>query len=110
MEKTEQIDVGTIEDPKVLMISVGLEPHIYEALVNLLKEYIDTFTWSYEDLLGLDPELVEHRLILHPDAKTVKQKLKRLHLQVAFQVKMKLTSSTKQSSLELLFILNGLPI
>lgn len=71
-EKTEQIDVDTPEDSKILLISTGLEPDIRKALISLLKEYMNAFAWSYEDMPGLDPDLVEHCLVLHPDAKPVK--------------------------------------
>lgn len=56
-------------------------------MVTLFKEYQDVFAWFYEDMPWLDPNLVEHRLVLHPDAKPVKQKLRRLHPQLAMQVK-----------------------
>lgn len=86
-EKTIQVGTGTPEDPKILLISADLDHGVREALVSLLKGYTDAFTWSYEDMSGLDPELVEHRLVLHLDAKLVKQKLRRMHPQVVLQVK-----------------------
>lgn len=58
---------------------------------------------------GLDLGLVERHLVLHPDAKIVKQKLRKLHPKLHFKLKMKLTNSIKQGSSELLSILNGLP-
>lgn len=56
-------------------------------MVALLKEYKDVFAWTYEDMPGLDPELVEHHLVLYPEATPVKQKLWRLHLNIALQVR-----------------------
>ena len=38
-------------------------------------------------MIGLDPTLVEHRLVLNPRAKTLKQRLRRLHPRLALQVK-----------------------
>ena len=40
-----------------------------------------------EDMPGLDPALVEHRLPIKPRAKAIKQKLRRLHLKMTLQVK-----------------------
>ncbi|RVW82137.1 hypothetical protein CK203_052459 [Vitis vinifera] len=37
------------------------------------------FGTSYEDMLGLDPSIVQHRLSLLPHTRPVKQKLRRLH-------------------------------
>ena len=50
-----------------------------DSLLNLLRSYLDVFTWSYEDMLGLDPSIVQHHLPLVPHARPVKQKLRRLH-------------------------------
>ena len=38
-------------------------------------------------MTGLYPPLVEHRLVLNPEAKMVKQRLRRLHPRLALQVK-----------------------
>ncbi|RVW82222.1 hypothetical protein CK203_050770 [Vitis vinifera] len=46
---------------------------------SLLRSYLDVFAWSYEDMPGLDPSIVQHRLPLLPHARPVKQKLRRLH-------------------------------
>lgn len=35
---------------------------------------VDVFAWSYKDMPGLDPSLVEHRYVFQPDAKPVKLK------------------------------------
>ena len=45
------------------------------------------FTWSYEEMFGLDPSLVEHGIVLNPRVKIVKQRLRRLHPRPTHQVK-----------------------
>ena len=40
---------------------------------------MDVFTWSYEDMVGLDSSIVQHHLPILPQARPVKQKLSRLH-------------------------------
>ena len=32
------------------------------SLAQLLRSYLDVFAWSYEDMLGLDPSIVQHHL------------------------------------------------
>ena len=44
-----------------------------EELVVLVREYIDIFTWNYEDMPGLDSQVAVYRLNIKPDAKPVKQ-------------------------------------
>ena len=56
-------------------------------LIHLLKSYLDVFAWSYEDMSGLDPSTVQHHLPILPHAKSIKQKLRRLHPHWSLQVK-----------------------
>ena len=44
-----------------------------EDLLALIQDYIDVFTWSYEDKHGLDLQVATHRLNIKPYAKPVKQ-------------------------------------
>jgi len=38
-------------------IFISLSPSEKEDLIRLIQEYIDVFTWNYEDMLGLDPQV-----------------------------------------------------
>ena len=49
------------------------EISIYTAL---FKEFRDVFAWSYEEMPGIDPSIVEHEIQTYPDAKLVRQKLR----------------------------------
>ena len=42
--------------------------------------------WSYEDMLGIDPEIVQHRIPLDPEARPVKQKLRRIRPNWALKI------------------------
>ena len=56
-------------------------------MIELLKEYVDVFAWSYRDMPGLDTDIVVHRLPLKPECPPVKQKLKRTHPDMALKIK-----------------------
>ena len=71
-EPTKEINLGTKNDPRTVIISMNLNPEEESALIQVLKEYKDTFTWTYEDMPIFDPTLVEHRLLIKPGAKVVK--------------------------------------
>src|SRR5262249_20043033 len=86
-EPTKEINLGTEEDPRVILVSANLSQEEEAAIVEVLWEYKDSFAWTYEDMPGLDPELVEHHLPLKPGAKPVKQKLRRYHPRTALQIK-----------------------
>ncbi|KAK0570777.1 hypothetical protein LWI29_006363 [Acer saccharum] len=47
---------------------------IRKQLVEFLRERRNSFTWSHEDMIGIDPEVMVHRLQVDPDHQPVKQK------------------------------------
>ena len=57
---TELIDFGTPDQPREIRIGSSLSPSKRSRLIDLLKSYLDVFTWSYEDMPGLDPSIVQH--------------------------------------------------
>ncbi|XP_050890237.1 uncharacterized protein LOC127095610, partial [Lathyrus oleraceus] len=52
----------------------------------LLHEYVDVFAWSYQDMPGLDTDIVVHKLPLQPDCPPVKQKLRRARPDMALKI------------------------
>ena len=76
-EEVEIINIGTAKEIKQVRISAKLPPQAREEFIAFLTEYADVFAWSYDDMVGLDVEIVVHTLPLDPDVKPVKQKLRR---------------------------------
>ena len=70
-----------------MRIGTTLSADERDSLLRLLKSYLDVFEWSYEDMPGLDPSIVQHHLSLVPHARPVKKKLRRLHPLWSLQVK-----------------------
>jgi hypothetical protein len=75
-EKIELVNLGSEDDVKEVKIGSRLCPDVKKGLIDLLREYSDVFSWSYQDMPGLDSEIVEHRLPLKPECPSVKQKLR----------------------------------
>jgi hypothetical protein len=86
-ETIEIINLGSEEDRKEIKIGALLEATVKERIIELLREFVDVFAWSYRDMPGLDPEIVVHRLPLKPECPPVKQKLRRTHPDMAFKIK-----------------------
>ena len=84
---TELIDFGVPDQPKEIRIGSSLSPDERSGLIDLLRSYFDVFTWSYEDMPGLDPTIFQHHLPILLHARPVKQKLRRLHPRWSLQVK-----------------------
>jgi hypothetical protein len=64
----EEITIGATCFPKEIMT--------YKAL---FQEYQDISSWSYTDILDLDPSIIEHRIDTWPDIALVHQKQRPLH-------------------------------
>ena len=73
------IDFGAPNQPREIRIGSSLSLDERSRLIDLLRSYLDVFAWSYEDMPGLDPTIVQHHLLILPHARPVKQKLRRLH-------------------------------
>ena len=67
---------------KLVFISSQLTVQEKEQLVTLLKEYMNVFAWTYDEMLGLDPGLVVHALNMDPGVKPVIQSARVFHTDV----------------------------
>lgn len=55
-EELEEVNLGAEPgNPKPIFISNQLSAQEREQLVELLKKYMDVFTWTYDEMPGLDP-------------------------------------------------------
>ena len=71
-EVTEAINLGTKEERREVKIRATLSPATRKELTDLLREYNDVFTWSYQDMPGLDTNIVVHHLQLREACASVK--------------------------------------
>jgi hypothetical protein len=71
---TFMIDISRILG-KVENVYIGVDCSSKEIMIytKILKELFDVFTWSYEEIPGIDPLIVEHDIKTYPDAKHVRQ-------------------------------------
>ena len=66
------INLETEEERREVKIWTTLSPTIREKLIDLLREYSDVFAWSYQDMSGLDTNIVVHRLPLREECAPIK--------------------------------------
>ena len=86
-EPLETVNLGSEEERKEVKIGALLSSAVKESLIELLKEFPDVFAWSYQDMPGLDTNIVEHHLPLKPECPPVKQRLRRTHPDMAIKIK-----------------------
>ncbi|KAM1464572.1 hypothetical protein ACFXTO_044204 [Malus domestica] len=58
----------------MVKIDTTLSPPIRLALISFLQENTEVFAWSYEDIPGISPDIICHRLSIDPKTKLVIQK------------------------------------
>jgi hypothetical protein len=50
--------------------------HTYKPL---FQEFCEVFSWSYEEILGIDVDIVVHEIKTYPNVKPIRQRLRPLH-------------------------------
>ena len=76
IEETEVVNLADEgENEKPVKIGVNFPKDMKHKLIALLKEFKEIFAWSYQDMLGLDTEIVMHRILVKPECPLVWQAL-----------------------------------
>ena len=86
-EITKAINLGTEEERKEVKIETILSLATRKELIDLLQEYNDVFTWSYQDMPGLDTDIVVHCFSLKEECAPVKQKLRKVKPEMLLKIK-----------------------
>ena len=74
MEALETVELAEGEANKTTKIGMTLSPEMRTRLIQFLKENLDVFVWSYEDMLGIAPEVIQHKLNVNQKRKPVQQR------------------------------------
>ena len=86
-ELVEVVNLGTDENIKEIKIKAGLENSVKDILIQMLRDYIKIFAWSYEDMPCLDIDIVVHRLPTKEGFLPVKQKVRCMRLEMSEKIK-----------------------
>ena len=70
-EALEDVPLDKDDPRKSTRIGADLEEKIKKGLICFLRKNIDVFAWSHEDMPGIDPSVITHRLNVHPFSKPV---------------------------------------
>ncbi|KAL0350681.1 UNVERIFIED_CONTAM: hypothetical protein Sradi_4217300 [Sesamum radiatum] len=76
MEAIEEVKmIEFFGDPsKAVKIGTSLDSSFERNLTDFLREHSDVFAWEASDMQGVSPEIMVHKLNVHPEARPVKQK------------------------------------
>jgi hypothetical protein len=70
-------------------------PKRFKSTQIFLKNFCDVFAWSYEEMPGIDPKIVEHEITTYPDAKPVRQKLHPVNPRKATAIKVEVEKTAQ---------------
>ena len=74
VEKLEMIVVVEGSPAKTTQVGTDISPRTREGIINFLKDNLDVFSWSHEDMPGIIASLIRHRLNVDPEKKPVQQR------------------------------------
>lgn len=75
----KECNIGTYEEPKMIKLYKSLPPSQKQKYIELFREFVDVFAWSYEDLKSYDASIIQHKIPIKEDYNPFKQKLRRIN-------------------------------
>ena len=84
---------------KLVKIGVNFHKDIKVELIALLKEFKEIFAWSYQDMPGLDTEIIVHRIPVKTECRLVQQALWRMKSEIVLKIKEEVEKQLKASFL-----------
>ena len=74
IEENEEDKVKALETMELVEGEIAKISRIGTTLVQFLKENLDIFAWSHEDMSSISPKVIQHKLSVDPKMKHVQQK------------------------------------
>ena len=106
--------MGNDENPCLIKIGSTLNEKEKKDLQELLMEFQEVFACSYEDMLGIDPEIAQHHIDTHDHMVLVKKKLRRMRTEWFLKIKEEVTKQLKLGFIKLVYqakwVANVVPI
>ena len=78
-----------------LFIGAKCSPEEIQIYTNLFKYFRDVFTWSYEEMPGIDPSIVQHEIKTYENSMSIRQKLQLVNPRKAATIKAKVEKLLK---------------
>nr|XP_023873994.1 uncharacterized protein LOC111986560 [Quercus suber] len=70
-EKLETVELVEEDPSKTAQVGTNLSPKTKELIIRFLKNNLNVFAWSHEDMPGIPADIIEHRLNVDPKKKPV---------------------------------------
>ena len=66
VEKLEEVILDDSRPERMTRVGTLASWPVQQALMTFLRDNQDVFAWSHEDMLGVDPSIIVHRLNVLP--------------------------------------------
>jgi hypothetical protein len=76
--KVTQVQIDDIDPTKVVSLGGDLGEQEVNSILAVLKKNIDIFAWGPDEVGGISLDRITHHLVVKPDAKPKKQKLRKM--------------------------------
>ena len=73
-EKLETVELVEGDPTKTTQVGTSQNLQMKEEIINFLKDNLDVFAWSHEDLPGIPANIIQHHLNVDPEKKPVQQR------------------------------------
>jgi hypothetical protein len=83
----EEIDIGDGTTLRPTFVNKNMSLEHKDAIIKLLKHYVDCFAWNYLEMPRLSRELLEHRFSIKSSFRPYKQSARRFNLIMHDRVK-----------------------
>ena len=70
----EEIILDELKPERMTRMGTLASQSIHQALASFLKMNQDVFAWSHDDMPGIDPLVIVHRLNVNPASSPIRQK------------------------------------
>jgi hypothetical protein len=80
VDPLEDMDIGDEITPRPTFVNKNMSLEHKDAIIKLLRDYVDCFALNYREMPGLRQELVEHRLPIKSGFRAYKQPAQRFNL------------------------------
>ena len=74
VEELEEVILDESRPGRTTRTGTLASPTVRQDLANFLRMNQDIFAWSHEDMPGIDPSVIVHRLNVNPDSSPVRKK------------------------------------
>ena len=70
-EKLEKVKLVEGDSTKTTQVGTSLNLQTKKEIISFLKDNLDVFTWSHEDMPGIPADIIQHHLNVDSEKKSV---------------------------------------